>query len=102
MRLACSGHAWMFYLSQLRCFVTVAEELHLGRAAARPNMIQPPLSRQIQVLEHIADAPLLERASRSVRLTPAGRTAHPRGHFAPVSAGFDIRPRSIPTKGTLQ
>ncbi len=63
----------MFDLSQLRCFVTVAEELHFGRAAARLNMTQPPLSRQIQVLEHIVDATLLERTSRSVRLTPAGR-----------------------------
>jgi DNA-binding transcriptional LysR family regulator len=40
-------------------------------------MTQPPLSRQIQVLEHIIDAPLLERTSRSVRLTPAGRSFLP-------------------------
>ena len=67
-RLVHSGHASMFDLNQLRCFVTVAEELHFGRAATRLNMTQPPLSRQIQVLEHIIDAPLLERTSRSVKI----------------------------------
>jgi DNA-binding transcriptional LysR family regulator len=62
----------MLDLFQLRCFLAVAEELHFGRAAARLHMTQPPLSRQIQLLEHAVGVRLLERTSRSVRLTAAG------------------------------
>jgi DNA-binding transcriptional LysR family regulator len=64
----------MFELSQLRCFLAAAEELHFGRAAKRLNMTQPPLSRQLQLLERVLGVRLLERTSRTVKLTPAGHS----------------------------
>jgi DNA-binding transcriptional LysR family regulator len=67
----------MFDISLLRCFVTVAEEMHFGRAAERMNMSQGPFSRQVQILERILDVQLLERTSRSVKLTPAGQSFLP-------------------------
>lgn len=60
-------------LHQLRCFVAVAEELHFGRAATRMHMTQPPLSRQVQLLERGLGIQLLERNNRSVKLTAAGQ-----------------------------
>lgn len=61
-----------FTLEQLRGFLAVAEELHFGRAANRLKMTQPPLSRQIQKLERVVGAQLLERDNRHVTLTAAG------------------------------
>lgn len=63
----------MIELGQLRYFVAVATELNFRRAAERLNMTQPPLTRQIQLLEHQLGVRLLDRGKRSVQLTAAGR-----------------------------
>ena len=59
-------------LRQLRYFVTLAEELHFGRAAAREHIVQSALSQQLQRLEREVGVQLLERTTHHVRMTSAG------------------------------
>ncbi len=63
-------------IKPLRYFVTLAETLHFGRAAARLHLSQPPLSRQLAALEAQLGVKLLERNSRGVALTAAGERFH--------------------------
>jgi DNA-binding transcriptional LysR family regulator len=67
---------------ELRYFVAVAEESHVGRAAERLGMAQPPLSRAIAQLERRLGARLFTRTPRGVTLTSAGETLLREGRVA--------------------
>ncbi|MBJ7518368.1 MAG: LysR family transcriptional regulator [Solirubrobacteraceae bacterium] len=65
-------------LRHLRAFVAVAEELSFTRAAVRLHLVQQALSAQIGQLEERLGVQVVERTTRRVALTDAGRELYPR------------------------
>lgn len=60
-------------LQQIKYFLALARELHFWNTAAKMNITQSALSRQIQALEAEMGVQLFERTKRNVRLTAAGQ-----------------------------
>jgi DNA-binding transcriptional LysR family regulator len=60
-------------IRQLRYLVALARELSFTTAAARSNVAQPALSRQIRKLEEELGTALVDRTSRRVQMTPVGQ-----------------------------
>lgn len=88
-------------LRALRYFVTVAEELHFGRAAERLHIAQPAVSQQIAGLERELGVRLLDRSSRRVRLTAAGARVLDAARTA-LAAAEHVRLAADPPAGTLR
>lgn len=60
-------------LRQLRAFLAVARQRHFHRAAAELHLTQPAVSRQVADLERALGMRLLDRSTREVVPTAAGR-----------------------------
>ncbi|MFI5664823.1 LysR family transcriptional regulator [Streptomyces sp. NPDC051684] len=76
-------------LRDIEIILTLADELHFGRTAERLHISSARVSQAIRAQERRIGAPLFERTSRSVRLTPIGQRLADglrRGHEAITSA----------------
>ncbi|MGW8766247.1 LysR family transcriptional regulator [Streptomyces sp. NPDC055815] len=74
-------------LRHLRCFLAIAEESSLTRAAARLHLTQPAVSRTLAALEHHLGARLVDRSTHHLALTAEGRAFQDRA--AAALAAFD-------------
>jgi DNA-binding transcriptional LysR family regulator len=94
-----------FRRGQLRCFVTVAEEGQITRAAARLRMAQPAVSQAVALLESELGLELLRRHPRGVTLTPAGEAFLTKARAAVAAeadAAESVRALGRAAEGTIE
>ncbi|WP_213955198.1 LysR substrate-binding domain-containing protein [Variovorax sp. dw_954] len=84
-------------LRHLRCFVAIAQERHLARAAERLAVSQPAISKTLTELEALVGTRLVERSSAGRRgvqgLTPTGEQLL--GHALRVLEAVDAGAQAI-------
>jgi LysR family transcriptional regulator, nitrogen assimilation regulatory protein len=100
----CPPSEWEPDIRTLRCFVTVAEEKNITRAANRLNIAQPALSRKIANLETDLKLALFERSVRGVELTAAGKILLDRAYavFGQLAQTFhDVTANAERAEGTV-
>ncbi|MEU9147983.1 LysR family transcriptional regulator [Streptomyces sp. NPDC048349] len=73
--------------TEVQTFLALAEELHFGRVAEQLGLTTGRISQTIKKLERRIGAPLFERNSRQVSLTPLGRDLAT--DLAPLVHGMD-------------
>ncbi|WP_426956142.1 LysR family transcriptional regulator [Muricoccus radiodurans] len=64
-------------LDQIRDFQALVETGNFSRAAERRHVTQPAFSRRIRTLEDWVGAPLFDRETQPIGLTPAGEALRP-------------------------
>jgi DNA-binding transcriptional LysR family regulator len=84
----------------LKCFVTVADELHFGRAAQRLDMLPSALGRNIRLLEEELGIRLFVRTTRNVSLTRSGMVMLQ--EFRPILKQFDTAIHQVREKAAKE
>src|SRR5260221_1306490 len=85
----------------LRCFITVAREGTVSRAASMLNLTQPAVSLQLKGLEESTGLQLSNRTPGGFTLTEAGAALLPLAHKA-VSASSDFRTMAVSLREQLR
>ena len=76
-------------MRQLRYFLAIAQEGQITRAAKQLNMEQPPLSRQLKLMEQELGVILFDRNGKQLQLTQPGRRWPNKGDLAHESIRRD-------------
>ncbi|WP_411679755.1 LysR family transcriptional regulator [Clostridium thailandense] len=78
-------------IKQLKYFLAIAEEGQITSAAKKLNMAQPPLSYHLKLLEEELGVKLVERGSRKIELTDAGKILQNRAEQMLELAGATVK-----------